>query len=192
MANNLLREHFYFTRHGQTDWNAQKLCQGHRDIPLNEKGLLEAKTLAAKQRHLEIPCIVSSSLTRALQTAKVIRETHPKAALHIVPELSERGWGSLEGISSEEMYAIEELEEQDPLYNPGRGVEERHAFRSRVLRAIHLAQNHHPHPFIVSHGRVFMELCFILRIAPIRQIPGCQTFEVKPTSDSWIITPLEK
>ena len=192
MAKDLLRQRFFFTRHGQTDWNFQKLCQGSKDIPLNEKGLLEAKNLASEVMDLDISCIVSSPLMRAQQTAKAIRDVHPQATFHIIPELAERCWGNLEGMSSEQMYAIEKLEEQDSLYNPGHGVEERPAFRQRVLHAVTLAQSFHNHPFIVSHGRVFFELCSILGVVPMRQIPGCRVFEIHPIFDGWKIIPLKK
>ena len=33
----------WVTRHGQTDLNAKKLMQGRSDIPLNEKGIMQAK-----------------------------------------------------------------------------------------------------------------------------------------------------
>ena len=37
---------FYFTRHGETEWNVKKKIQGTTDIPLDEKGIQQAKRLA--------------------------------------------------------------------------------------------------------------------------------------------------
>lgn len=37
---------FYIVRHGESDWNAQKLLQGHADIPLNKYGESQAQDLA--------------------------------------------------------------------------------------------------------------------------------------------------
>jgi len=192
MSKELLQQHFFFARHAETDWNHQKLCQGQQDIPLNEKGLIDANKFALDYQHFHIPCIVSSPLTRALQTAKALHLTHPQATFHIVAEFSERYWGALEGMSSEEMYAIEKLEEQDPLYAKSDSrVEPRNSFRQRVLSAIATAQTYHPHPLIVSHGRVFMELCSILGMGLVRQIPNCQLFRISHTPNGWISSLLE-
>ena len=35
----------YFIRHGETDYNRQGRVQGHLNIPLNEKGISQAKAL---------------------------------------------------------------------------------------------------------------------------------------------------
>lgn len=49
---------FYFTRHGETEWNVKKKIQGTTDIPLDEKGIQQAKrlaeTLLEKQRDGEL------------------------------------------------------------------------------------------------------------------------------------------
>jgi len=189
---NLEQFHFFFVRHAETSWNAQKLCQGQKDIPLNEKGLNEAKTFALQTQRLNIPCIISSPLSRALQTAKAIHDIHSYATLHIIPELAERNWGDLEGISSEQMYEIERLEEEDPSYNCGRGVETRSDFRQRVLRGILKSQKQSPHPLIVSHGRVFMELCTILSIPPVRQLLNCQLVQISPNDAGWEASIIKK
>jgi len=185
--NPIEQKYFFFVRHAQTDWNRQKICQGQRDIPLSLKGYQEAKTLAADSLKVSIECIVTSPLSRALETAKEIHKAKPHAKLHIIPELSERSWGSLEGMSSHEMYDIERLEENDASYFPGNGVEPRGTFNQRVLQAISIAQTFHEHPLLVSHGRVFIELCRILGIPPLRQIPNCQLVKISPRNESWEI-----
>ena len=67
---------FYLVRHGQTDWNARGILQGCSDIPLNETGLAQAATAREKMRRLPIDLIVSSPLSRAVTTAKIINEAH--------------------------------------------------------------------------------------------------------------------
>jgi uncharacterized phosphatase len=188
----IAQKHFFFLRHGETDWNNQKLCQGQRDVPLNEKGYQEAKTFAAESTGLNFDCIVSSPLSRALETAKEIHQVHSNALFYVVPELSERSWGLLEGVSSEEMYSIEYLESTDPFYSPGKEVEPRDAFRQRVIRGICIAQSFHQHPLIVSHGRVFFELCHILNIPPVVQIENCRLMKLDPAFNAWKINHMLK
>jgi broad specificity phosphatase PhoE len=183
----IIKDHFFFLRHAQTDWNNQKLCQGQRDIPLSQKGYQEAKAFATESVDLNFFCIVSSPLSRALETAKEIHQAHSNACFHVVEELTERYWGLLEGISSEKMYSIEHLEETDPSYSPENGVEPRSVFQQRVIKGISIAQTFHQHPLIVSHGRVFFELCRILDMPPLRQIQNCQLLKIVPVFNTWEI-----
>jgi broad specificity phosphatase PhoE len=186
----IAKKHLFFVRHAETDWNDKKLCQGQEDIPLNEKGIRRAKAIAEDLKDKSISCIVTSPLMRAMQTANEIKHFHLNTKLHVVSDLQERNWGELEGISSEEMYAIEKLEEENPLYSPGRGVEQRLEFRKRVLKGFIEAQRYDPHPFVVSHGRVFMELCYILNIPPIRQLANCQIIKLTVNNSSWKANPI--
>lgn len=180
-----MKTKFFFIRHAETEWNQKQLCQGQKDVPLSQKGYEEAKLLANRLREFQIDCIVSSPLRRALDTAKEIYYFHPHAKFYTVSELSERSWGELEGISSKEMYDIEKLEESDPSYTPGKKVEERCEFRKRVHQGLSIALGYATHPLIVSHGRVFVELCFILGIPPMRQLSNCQLIEVALHDNTW-------
>jgi len=184
----MIEEKFYFIRHAETVWNQKKLCQGQRDIPLSLKGREDAKLLADRLREFPVNCIVSSPLCRALDTAKEIHRLHPNAEFYTVEELSERSWGDLEGISSQEMYNIEKLEEDDPDYIVGQKVEKRREFRKRIHQGIQIAQSYHPHPLIISHGRVFVEVCLILGLSLVRQVPSCQLIEFSQNNNGWNLT----
>jgi uncharacterized phosphatase len=50
----------YLIRHGQTDWNKNKLIQGHADIPLNEAGRQQAKRVAERFRDIHIDVVYTS------------------------------------------------------------------------------------------------------------------------------------
>ncbi|EMW5836379.1 TPA: histidine phosphatase family protein, partial [Enterococcus faecium] len=45
----------YVTRHGETTWNAQGLVCGRADVPLTEKGQMQAQKLAEKVVDLPVP-----------------------------------------------------------------------------------------------------------------------------------------
>ncbi len=66
----------YFARHGETDWNVEKKIQGTTDVPLNEKGLAQAKQLAEKlvRENYQIDCVYTSPQLRAKVTAEKAAE----------------------------------------------------------------------------------------------------------------------
>ena len=66
------KKEFFLFRHGQTDWNLKKRCQGHTDIPLNKNGIKEAEELSIKLESTPLQVIYSSDLKRAVETAEVI------------------------------------------------------------------------------------------------------------------------
>lgn len=65
----------FVVRHGQTNWNIQKILQGHQDIPLNEEGHIQAKLLGDRFKDLSFDCWISSDLTRCIQTTKGIESS---------------------------------------------------------------------------------------------------------------------
>ena len=89
-------------RHGETAWNAIKKLQGHRDIPLNAVGTLQAKALAAALRHEKLDAIISSDLQRALQTAGEIARLQGLST-HVDAGLRERCFGGFEGMLYSEL-----------------------------------------------------------------------------------------
>ncbi len=79
-------------RHGQTLWNTQHRTQGRTDIPLDERGLLQAAALGNRLRNLPIAAVYASPLSRACDTAAA-------AGFPIVRDerLLEREFGEWEG-----------------------------------------------------------------------------------------------
>ena len=101
----------YLVRHGQSEWNVQRLTQGQTSHPvLTDLGRQQAETAAAlitadlKARKVDPPRIVSSDLVRARQTASIIGERIGVAVL-TDPRLREQHLGSLEGKSYDETWA---------------------------------------------------------------------------------------
>ncbi len=85
----------YFVRHGKTDWNLNRLIQGKTDIPLSDIGIKESKKIAKKLKDVKFDVCYSSSLKRAMETAKIIVED----SCEIIPNdlIVERDLGRLEG-----------------------------------------------------------------------------------------------
>lgn len=66
----------YVFRHGETDWNARNIFQGHTDIALNSKGRAQANILIEKFQGLQPEVCLSSDLQRAVETAKIGLQNH--------------------------------------------------------------------------------------------------------------------
>ncbi|MGH7845424.1 MAG: histidine phosphatase family protein [Candidatus Binatia bacterium] len=90
-------------RHGETDWNRQRRCQGLSDLELNGSGLRQALEIAASLRQESILAIISSHLRRALQTAEVVRQYHAGIPIVIDKDLRELDHGDLEGLTFDEV-----------------------------------------------------------------------------------------
>lgn len=65
---------FYIVRHGETEWNRVKRMQGQTDIPLSEEGVRLAKQSGERMKDLPIDLIISSPLSRAVETARLMTE----------------------------------------------------------------------------------------------------------------------
>ncbi|CAN5556135.1 phosphatase PhoE [soil metagenome] len=86
-------------RHGETDWNRDRRIQGSTDIPLNDTGRAQARAAAAA---LSGDIIVSSDLSRARETAKIIATDLGLPAPRTYPALRERSYGDAEGVEAAE------------------------------------------------------------------------------------------
>ena len=62
----------YLARHGQTPYNEEGRFQGWSDVPLTALGAGQAAELAERVAAIGPGLIVSSSLERALQTARIV------------------------------------------------------------------------------------------------------------------------
>jgi probable phosphoglycerate mutase len=83
-------------RHGETDWNTGQRIQGHTDIPLNARGLEQARRLALALADERLDALYSSDLQRARQTAAPLARAHG-LTVQLEPGLRERGFGDFEG-----------------------------------------------------------------------------------------------
>lgn len=152
-------------RHGETDWNASKRFQGHTDIPLNPQGIWQAQALASHFRQLESTLqrpiarrCISSDLGRALETARIL--WGQESDLHLDPNLRERDYGHLSGLTGDEMAALHPeafngLQTRDP-HSPLPGGESLHGFNQRILSAFGKLLTLYPDDdlLLVAHGGV--------------------------------------
>ena len=79
-------------RHGETEWTIGRRHTGSTDVPLTDRGVEEAKRLGASFAGVEFGRVLSSPLSRALETAR---------AAGLEPQIDERlvewDYGEYEG-----------------------------------------------------------------------------------------------
>ncbi|WP_067164740.1 histidine phosphatase family protein [Microbacterium sp. TNHR37B] len=77
-------------RHGETEWNALGLIQGHTDNPLNERGRSQAAAAGRELAGREYAAVVTSPLARASETARIIASALNVATFHVEADLAGR------------------------------------------------------------------------------------------------------
>jgi len=92
----------YLIRHGETRWNREKRLQGHLDIGLNERGYWQADRLGEYLSDCSVAAVISSDLSRAVDTAKAVAKHH-NLTLQYDPRLRERHYGLMQGLSHDEV-----------------------------------------------------------------------------------------
>ena len=85
----------YVVRHGETIWNVENRVQGVSDIPLTDKGRLDATLQKDFVKTLDIDVVISSPLDRAIETARIL--TDGKYPINTDDRIKERDWGMNEG-----------------------------------------------------------------------------------------------
>lgn len=138
-------------RHGQTAWNKMKRLQGHSDIPLNEKGILQAVALGEALKHETLDAIFSSDMQRARKTAEEIARWHD-LPVKIDQNLRERCYGAFEGLSPEEIeqrypesHAAWHAADPDHVFPPGERIAESpRQFFHRAIGALMRCAEQHP------------------------------------------------
>lgn len=150
---------FGIVRHGETEWNAQQRVQGRTDIPLNDTGRAQAAETGARLRaeqatHGRWDVIVSSPLSRAHETARIIAAELGLPEPELVADLAERAHGEIEGLSFEERTA----RFGDGVPVPG--LESREEVLDRTLPSLEALAERHPggRVLVVSHGGVISTL----------------------------------
>ncbi len=90
----------YLVRHGETEWNVQKINQGQSESSLTKLGVQQAKERAENLKDVEFDAIFSSDLLRAYVTAEIIRSNR-NIRIQTSKLLREKAHGSFEGKHSD-------------------------------------------------------------------------------------------
>lgn len=83
--------------HCVTEFNEQKRLQGQLDIPLNQRGLIQASDVSKMLANFDITAIYSSDLSRCVESAKPLAASHQlEVILHT--GLRGRHYGVIQGM----------------------------------------------------------------------------------------------
>ncbi len=170
----LLRQTFFFLRHGETDWNRIGLVQGQVNMPLNGTGVAQALAARETLRDQKIGTICTSPLDRASLTADIVA-----AGLHVpvkeIAGLKECRFGEREGHPKGEWY--EAWRNGDT----PRGAERFSHFMERALDAINEALESPGPVLIVAHGGIYWAIERFAGLARRERIPnGVPLFHCPP------------
>lgn len=159
-------------RHGETPWNVEGRSQGHSDIPLNERGLSQAKRLAERLSDIDLAAVYCSDLGRAVSTATAV--THGRAGLEPTTDsrLRELGLGTWEGLHTSEIEERHQEERREWLESPASfrppGGETLPEVQERMIAAmddIAAAQAPEDIVLVVGHGYALIAwICHVLAL----------------------------
>lgn len=90
--------HFYFVRHGETEYNRRRIVQGSGiDSVLNDRGRAQVGALAGRLSDIAFDAIYASPLQRTRQTTAIIAERQRDIPIQYLADLKEMAWGVYEG-----------------------------------------------------------------------------------------------
>lgn len=158
----------FILRHGETEYNRQRITQGRRiDASLNATGREQAGLFYEAYRVQKFDKVYTSSLRRTHETvAQFIEQGLPHEALADLDEIS---WGEFEGQTidehlSKKMKAIIQRWESGDYKAHAEGGEDLHQISARLRQAMAhiIAQKEEKKVLIATHGRALLILLCLL------------------------------
>ena len=89
-------------RHGETEWNVEKVFRGRADVSLDEVGIRQAELLGKYLRNWRLEVIYSSPVKRALDTANIVAR-YMEVAVCIAEGLTDFDFGEWQSLSEQEV-----------------------------------------------------------------------------------------
>jgi broad specificity phosphatase PhoE len=94
------RPQIWLARHGETEWSRTLRHTGRTDIELTERGREEAMRLRPALEEISFERVISSPLSRALETCRLALPSH---AIEPSEALLEWDYGDYEGLTTDEI-----------------------------------------------------------------------------------------
>ena len=188
----------YLIRHGETDWNAERLLQGRRDIPLNSLGRSQAAESGLCLKWLLSPSagvdFIASPLGRSRETMEIVRQQLGLAATDYRTDerLLEIDFGEWEGFG---WHHIAERDPQrfaarqaDPLGFIPPGGENYPMVFERVADLLHSLERD---TVLVAHAGILRSCLALLTDVEHQQLPGLdipqdRVLMIRPQGFAWM------
>jgi broad specificity phosphatase PhoE len=154
-------------RHGETEFNRADLFRGRTDLPLNERGKLQARAAADYLSGLDFSAFYSSPLLRAVETAELIAAPH-RGEVRPLQFFIDVDYGQWSGKSIEEIksawpgeFALWAGDPEKAVFHGGESMAE---VRKRLEEGIEwLAADHDGRVLLVGHKLINrLILCIFL------------------------------
>lgn len=175
---------FFFLRHGETEWNKNRLAQGQTDVPLNQTGRDQADLARPLLKGQNIRRIIASPLERAFETATIInRDLNVPVERH--SGLMEQAFGPYEGKPwTDAMYGGD----------LGNGAEPKDVFYQRIANTLVEALGRSGPVLLVGHGGWFRAMVELLCHLPSVRAQNAVPFRFDPPMpdrDRWLLCPVD-
>ncbi len=171
----------YLIRHGETEWNRDRIVMGHMDAPLTDTGIKQAEELAAVLRPVAFDAVYSSDSVRTLRTVEVLIKDR-NLVIQKSAQLRERHFSRFEGVpvdtfveqNKEAFAARDALPEVERWgFEVGGCVESDASLVGRVISTLqNIASTHVGKTLLVgTHGGPIRFLLIKLGFAPYGSLP---------------------
>jgi len=161
------RIRIFLVRHGQTEWNKTGRFQGRSDVPLNAEGKRQVQATALALKDTPFTVMYTSPLSRAVETAEIIRAYHPA-----IPLIQEKGFiemelGDFDGMESRHWmtdyadFARAWRDSPGKVRMPGPNGESLEEVQTRAMKALEDISQLHPSNstlLICSHNFVILSV----------------------------------
>ena len=168
-------------RHGETEWNARKMFQGHSDVELAPEGVHQAHLLAAHFPVEHLDAIYSSDLSRARVTAEIIKDKFG-LNLNIDARLREASYGNWEGRAFDELALAHPNEFRTFFLDPDaftpEGGERFSDVQTRAMAALNDIVEANPNKIVavVAHGGIWRTVIAAVLDMPLKKMWALKQF----------------
>ena len=156
MNGETVEKNIFLCRHGESEYNAKRIIQGHIDTDLTPKGVVQARLAAEELKSFPIERIFTSDLRRAYRTAQIIADVLG-LEVEVDKRLREMHFGEWEGLTYDHIYKnhIEDFHNwlKNPVACPLPSQEDIEEFKERISSFIEFLKNiKEKNILIVGHG----------------------------------------